>query len=62
MMVRQIFKVLGLSGWIELKFNLPWEYNKSTRYHTAIVQYHKNLLIGARAWGITLDQGGTFYQ
>lgn len=61
-MARQTFKALEPGGWIELKFNLPWEYNESTRHHTAIVQYHRDLFMGARALGITLDQSGTFYQ
>jgi hypothetical protein len=59
---RQTFEALEPGGWIELKFDLPWEYNESTRHHTAIVQYHRNLLMGACARGITIDQGGTFYQ
>ena len=59
---RQTFEALEPGGWIELKFDLPWEYNESTRHHTAIVQYHRDLLMGARAWGVTLDQGGAFYQ
>jgi hypothetical protein len=61
-MARQAFEALEPGGWIELKFDLPWEYNESTRHHTAIVQYHGDLLMGARAWDITLDQGRTFYQ
>jgi hypothetical protein len=61
-MARQTFEALEPGGWIELKFDLPWEYNESTCHHTAIVQYYRDLLMGARAWGITLDQGGSFYQ
>jgi SAM-dependent methyltransferase len=59
---RQTFEALEPGGWIELKANLPWEYNESTRHHTTIVQYHRDLFMGAREWGITLHQGGTFYQ
>jgi hypothetical protein len=61
-MARQTFEALEPGGWIELKFDLPWEYDESTRHHTAIVQYYRDLLMGARAWDITLDRDGSFYR
>jgi SAM-dependent methyltransferase len=60
--VNQTFEALKPGGWIELKFDLPWEYNTSTHHHTTIDQYHRDLDTGARARGITLHRDGTFYR
>jgi SAM-dependent methyltransferase len=61
-MAHQTFEALEPGGWIELKSDLPWEYNMSTPHHTAIYEYHRDLDIGAHAMGIALHRDGTFYQ
>jgi hypothetical protein len=59
-MARQTFEALEPGGWIEQKFDLPLEYNEPSYSYRSISL--GLVFMGARAWGITLDQGGTFYQ
>jgi SAM-dependent methyltransferase len=61
-MAHQAFEALKPGGWIQLWFELPWEYTVSIPHHEVINRYERDLVDGANNMHISLPANGEFYK
>jgi len=61
-MAHKAFQALKPGGWIQLWFELPWEYTGFVPHHEVINRYDQDLVDGANKMCISLSANGEFYK